>query len=127
MYYLYWLWVILIIVACWKIYVKAGQPGWKSLIPIYNIYIMLKIVGMSPWYLLALLIPIVNIIVSIIVSLNLAKVFGKSGVYGFFMLWLFSFIGMPLLAFSDAKYQPVSAAKPALAPETKPENPPATT
>lgn len=116
MYYLYWIWLIIYVVALWKIFVKAGQEGWKSLIPIYNLYLLLKIVGMSPWWLLALFVPLVNLIVSVVISLSLAKVFGKSSAYGFFMLWLLAFIGMPILGFGDAKYQaPASPpAKPAV-------------
>ncbi len=44
------LWYILLVIAGWKIFEKAGQPGWKALIPIYNVYILYKIVGMQGWW-----------------------------------------------------------------------------
>ena len=53
------------IVAQWKVFVKAGQPGWACIIPIYNTYVMLKIGGKPWWWLLLLLIPGVNLIFAI--------------------------------------------------------------
>src|SRR5678816_3398799 len=57
---------LLIIVAMWKVFTKAGQPGWASIIPIYNLYIWCKIVGRPWWWILLMLIPFVNFIVAII-------------------------------------------------------------
>lgn len=125
-YLLIWLAIIVIaIIAYWKIFVKAGEAGWKSIIPIYNLYVLLKIVGRPGWWLLLYLIPFVNIVISIIVALDLAKVFGRSGVFGFFGLWLFSLIGYLILAFGSdtykgtgggAKSTPAAATPPPAAP-----------
>lgn len=101
--------VILLIASLWKIFAKAGQPGWASLIPIYNAYILTKIVGRPGWWVLLLLIPFVNFIAGIILTVDLVKSFGKG--IGFALgLILLSVIFLPLLAFGDAKYQ---GAKPA--------------
>lgn len=96
--------IVLLIIAQWKLFTKAGEPGWKSLIPFYNLYIALKIAGMSGWWMLAFFIPVLNFIAAIIYSVNLAHVFGKSTAYGIFLLFFFSTIGTLMLAFGDAQY-----------------------
>ncbi|WP_433265212.1 DUF5684 domain-containing protein [Actinosynnema sp. CS-041913] len=101
---------VLMIAAMWKVFAKAGQPGWAAIIPFYNIYVLLKVAGRPGWWLILFIIPIVNIIMSIIVSLDVAKSFGKSGAFGFFGLWLFGIIGYPVLGFGDARYQGPAAA-----------------
>lgn len=95
---------ILAIVALWRTFQKAGRPGWAAIIPIYNIYTLVKVGGYSGWFVLLYLIPIVNIIISVVVALGVAKNFGKSGVFGFIGLWLFSLIGYLILAFGSAQY-----------------------
>ena len=87
----------------WRIYVKAGKPGWASIIPIYNILVQLEILGRPWWWLLLLFVPGVNIVISIILLLDLAKVFGKSSGFGVGLIFL-SFIFIPILALGDAKY-----------------------
>jgi len=102
---------ILFIVALWKTFTKAGQPGWAAIIPFYNVYIMLKVAGRPGWWLIWYIIPLVNIVVSLIVSLDIAKSFRKSGVFGFFGLWLFNIIGYLILGFGSATYQGPAAAQ----------------
>lgn len=97
--------LVILFVSLWRVYTKANRPGWAAIIPIYNIYVQLKIVGRPGWWLILYFIPIVNFIVQIIVALDTAKVFGKSPAFGIFGLLIFSFIGYPILAFGDAKYQ----------------------
>lgn len=101
---------VLTIIALWKVFTKAGRPGWAAIIPIYNAYILLKIAGRSGWWLLLLLIPLVNLVVAIVVSIDVAKAFGKSGVFGFFGLFVFSIIGYLILGFGGARYTGPSAA-----------------
>ena len=102
---------IIVVIGLWKLFVKADEPGWAAIIPIYNYYVILKIVGRPWWWLLLLLIPIVNLIVSIIVAIDLAKSFGKDAAYGVILLWLFSVIGYLILGFGDAEYQGPAAAQ----------------
>ncbi len=105
--------VLLVIIGGWKMFVKAGQPGWGIIIPIYNVYLMLKIAGRPGWWLILYLIPIVNFIIAIIVSLDVAKAFGKSAVFGILGLFLFAFIGVPILGFGSAVYNsPAPTAAP---------------
>ena len=96
---------LVVIIGMWKVFEKAGQPGWGALIPIYNIYLLLKIAGRPSWWLILYLIPFVNFVALIIVSLDVAKAFGKSATFGIFGLVLFSFIGYPVLGFGDATYK----------------------
>lgn len=95
---------ILMFAAQWKIYVKAGQEGWKALIPIYNIYILLKIVGKPGWWLILMLIPLVNAIYVVWTYNMLSKSFGKDE--GFTVgLVLAGVIFFPILGFGSAVYQ----------------------
>lgn len=102
---LFWLAIWIVgIVAMWKMFEKAEEPGWKSIIPFYNAYTLCRIAGRNGWWMLGLLVPFVNIVVLLIVSIDLAKHFGKSTVFGVVGLWIFSFIGMLILGYGDAKY-----------------------
>ena len=102
---------VFIIAAMWRIFTKAGKPGWAAIIPIYNLYVLLKITGRPGWWLVLFIIPFVNFIMSIILALDVAKSFGKSGVFGIFGLWIFSFVGYPILGFGSATYQGPAAAR----------------
>ena len=100
---------VLMIVALWKIFEKAGEPGWAAIIPFYNTFTLFKIAGLNPWLFLLLLIPFVNIVVGIWVALKLGATFGKSGVWSFFLLVVFSLIGWLILGFgSDSYRKPVT-------------------
>lgn len=100
---------VVVVIGLWKTFVKAGRPGWAALIPFYNIYVLLKIVGKPGWWLILFFIPLVGLIVHILVSLRLAKAFGKSDVFGIFLLWLFGPIGFLILGFGSAKYNKSAA------------------
>jgi hypothetical protein len=101
---------IIMIIALWRVFSKAGRPGWHAIIPILNTYDLVKIGGYSGWFVLLLLIPFVNVIVYIVVALGVAKNFGKSGVFGVLGLVIFSFIGWLILGFGSAKYVGAPAA-----------------
>lgn len=96
---------VLLIIDLWIIFKKAGLPGWGAIIPIYNIYLVIKVARQSGWWLFLLLIPIVNIIVSLILAFDLARAFGRSGLFGFFLLWLLPPIGLSIIAFGGSRYQ----------------------
>ncbi len=98
----------LVIASFWKIFKKAGQPGWASVIPIYNIVVLLHIVKKPIWWVILMFIPFVNIIVIIIAVHNLSKAFGKGVGFTIGMLFL-PFIFYPMLGFGKAVYQlPIS-------------------
>jgi len=100
--------ILLIIISMWKIFVKAGKPGWAAIVPIYNLIVILEIAGKPIWWFILLLIPFVNIIVLIMVLISFAKNFGKGAGFAIGMLIL-PFIFYPMLAFGDATYQPTAA------------------
>src|SRR5258707_8510753 len=102
---------LLLIVAMWKVFTKAGQPGWASIIPIYNLYVWCKIVGRPWWWILLMLIPFVNLIIAIILLIDLAKSFGKGVGFGIGLL-LLPFIFFPILGFGSAQYQGPTAGSP---------------
>tara|TARA_R110000744_G_C19340466_1_gene559406 strand:- start:1621 stop:2013 length:393 start_codon:yes stop_codon:yes gene_type:complete len=106
---LYLVFLIVILAGFWKMFAKAGQPGWAAIVPIYNAYIMCKIAGRPGWWVVLLLIPYLNLIFWIIVMLDLAKSFGKSIGFAVGMI-LLSFIFIPILGFGDAEYQGPAAA-----------------
>lgn len=95
---------LVIIAANWVVYEKAGQAGWKSLIPIYNMYVLMVISGKPGWWFLLLFVPIVGIVILLLAMLSLASRFGKSQLFGV-GIFLLPMIFLPLLAFSDARYE----------------------
>lgn len=105
-----WLGVMItVFIAYWKVFVKAGRPGWAVLVPIYNAYVFLKIAGRPGWWLLLFLIPLVNIVIGFIVTIDIAKSFGKG--VGFAMGLIFLgpiFYG--ILSFGQAEYRGPAAA-----------------
>jgi hypothetical protein len=106
--------VVFEIAAVWKVFVKAGQPGWGAIIPIYNSYLLCKIANRPGWWVILLLIPIVNIVIGIIVLNDVSKAFGHGS--GFTVgLFLLSFIFFPILGFGASQYQGASAPTPARA------------
>jgi hypothetical protein len=88
----------------WKIYEKAGKPGWAAIIPIYNIIVMLEIVGKPWWWFFLFLIPIVNLVFAIMMLHQLSLSFGKDSGFTLGLLFL-GFIFYPILAFGDSKYE----------------------
>jgi hypothetical protein len=100
---------VLMIAALWKVFSKAGQPGWAAIIPIVNTYFLCKVAGRPGWWVILMFIPIVNLIIWIIVSIDVAKNFGKGIGFGI-GLALLGFIFYPILGFGSAQYQGPSAA-----------------
>lgn len=100
--------VLISIISLWKIFTKAGKPGWAAIIPIYNIIVLLEIVNKPIWWIVLFIIPFVNIIAWILVSLALAERFGKGVGFGLGIAFL-GFIFLPLLAFSDSNLSPATA------------------
>lgn len=93
------------LVSMWKIFAKAGLAGWKSLIPFYNMYCLFKITWGNGWLFLTMIIPVLNIIMSILTTYRLAKAFHKG--IGFCLGLIFlQIIFLPILAFGSAGYDP---------------------
>lgn len=96
--------IVIAAIGMWKVFAKAGKPGWAALVPIYNVIVFLEIIGRPTWWIVLLFIPIVNLAISIITAIDLAISFGKSETFGIVGLWLFSLVGYLMLGFGDAKY-----------------------
>lgn len=94
---------ILLIVAWWRIFQKAGQPGWASLIPIYNLYILFKISMGSGWFFLLEFIPVANIIIDIILKVKLSKAFGYPGIFALGLIFLPNIFQL-ILGFDRSQY-----------------------
>ncbi|MFG6402663.1 MULTISPECIES: DUF5684 domain-containing protein [unclassified Microbacterium] len=95
---------IVIVVALWRVFEKAGFAGWLAIIPIVNVFFLVKIAGFSGWYTLLYLIPIVNIVFHIIVSLRTGKAFGHGAVFSIVLLWIFAAIGYLIIGFGSDRY-----------------------
>jgi Family of unknown function (DUF5684) len=93
--------VVLAVVGFWKLFEKAGKPGWAAIIPIYNIVVMFEIVGKPLWQLLLFLVPFANIWVAITLYVGLCKSFGRPGIGSYLLAIFFGFIYFPYLGFSD--------------------------
>jgi len=89
--------------AFYGVFKKAGQEAWAAFVPIYNIYVLMKVVGRPGWWLLLYFIPFVNLVILIIVMIDLAKSFGKGGGYAVGLIFLFWIFGM-ILGFGSAQY-----------------------
>jgi len=94
---------ILMIASMWKVYTKAGKPGWAAIIPIYNFVVLLQIVRKPLWWIVMFFIPIVNAIFLILLYIELAKSFGKSGGFAAGLIFL-GFIFFPILGFGSSVY-----------------------
>jgi len=115
LFFVLYLGIALFFIICyWKVFAKAGQPGWGVLIPIYNLYLWVKIAGKSGWWVLLYLIPLVNFVIHIIVCLEVAKAFGKSTGFAVLMIFLLP-IAMIILAFGSAVYTAPGTLPPAAA------------
>ena len=101
--------VVLVIAGFWKVFTKAGEAGWQSIIPIWNIIVLLRIVGRPWWWILLFFIPIVGIVIAIIVYIDFAKSFGKGGGFAVGLI-LLSFIFVPVLGFGSATYKGPAAS-----------------
>jgi uncharacterized protein DUF5684 len=95
---------LIVIIAMWKVFTKAGQPGWAAIIPIFNLYILCKVAGRPGWWLILMLIPFVNFIIAIILCIDIAKNFGKGAGFGIGLAFL-GVIFFPILGFGSATYQ----------------------
>ena len=97
------LFAVFMIIVQWKIYTKAGQPGWAQFIPIYGQLVFLRIIGRPWWWLLLCILVIPAIILMFMIPFDMAKSFGKSSGFGVGLL-LLPIVFYPMLAFGSATY-----------------------
>lgn len=108
---------IIAVIGLWKMYTKAGKPGWAAIIPLYNWWVWIKIIGRPTWWFWAMIaalllswIPLIGWLLTVLVAilwllgcLDMARCFGKGVGHGL-LLWLFPFILAPILGFGSARY-----------------------
>lgn len=95
--------VVVSLVGMWKVFVKAGKPGWAAIVPFYNLYCLFEMSFGNGWLFLLTFVPCANFVVAIMCYFRLAKAFGKGIGFGFGLLF-FNFIFMMILGFGDAEY-----------------------
>ena len=98
---------VLVVIGLWKVFTKAGYPGILAIIPFVNVVFLVKIAGMSGWLALLYIIPIVGFIFGIIVAIKLGERFGKGGLFSFFLLFVFPYIGYLIIGFGESRYRAV--------------------
>ena len=96
--------MIFVIICYWKVFTKAGKPGWAAIVPIYNVIVALEIAGRPWWWFFLFCIPLVGLVFAIIFVIDLAKSFGKGGGFAAGLL-LLTIIFLPILAFGSAQYE----------------------
>lgn len=96
--------LILMVAALWRVYEKAGKPGWACIIPVYNTLVLLEIVKKPWWWIFLLMIPIVNFIIGVWLTNLVSKSFGQGVGFTLGLIFL-PFIFWPLLGLGDYKCQ----------------------
>ena len=118
------IWYVIIVIANWKIFTKAGEAGWKSIIPVYNIYILYKICWKTNmfwimlacsilgtvfsalggfWSVLGSIVMIASAVISIMQNIKLSKAFGHGGGYAVGLI-LLQPIFILILGFGKSTY-----------------------
>ena len=96
--------LVIVIAGLWKTFDKANVPGWWAIIPILNLYGILKVAGRPVWWLILLLIPCIEIIIFLVVCIDVAQRFGKG--MGFAIgMWILPFVFFLILGFGSATYR----------------------
>ena len=103
--------IVLVVAGMWKAFEKAGKPGWASIVPFYNIIVMLEIAKKPLWWIVLMFIPIANIVIAIMINIEIAQKFGKGTGFGLGLAF-FGIIFWPILGFGDAQYQDFDGQNP---------------
>jgi hypothetical protein len=101
--------LILVVAGLWKAFAKAGKPGWAAIVPVYNLVVMVEISGRPLWWVVLFFVPFVNLVAAVLISIDIAKAFGKDVGFGLGLAFLGP-IFWPILGFGSAEYQGSAAA-----------------
>lgn len=110
---------VIVIVGLWRVFAKAGKPGWAAIVPIYNLVVLLEIVGKPLWWIVLFIIPIVNFVAGILVNVELAKCFGRSIFFALGLIFI-PVIFFPILGFGSSKYLGAAGASASQQPQPPP-------
>jgi len=94
---------IIALVGLWKMFTKAGKPGWAAIIPVYNVIVMIEMADRPLWWIILFFIPVANLVVSIVVMFDISRKFGR-GIGTALGLVFLNFIFFPILGFGSAQY-----------------------
>ena len=111
------------VIPYWVIFTKAGEEGWKALIPIYSTIVLLKVVGRPWWWILLFLIPLVNLVVFVIMLHGLSTSFGHGAGFTLGLIFL-SLIFLYILAFGSSTYRGPAAGQGGASMASPPPPPP---
>jgi len=95
---------IIWLVGMWKVFTKAGEPGWAALIPFYNLWVLVRIAGKPWWWFVGLFIPLANLVVLLLLCLGIARNFGQPVIFGVALFFL-PFIFYMILGFGEMRYR----------------------
>jgi hypothetical protein len=96
---------VILAIGLWPTLEKAGLPGWGALIPIYNVYLIFKLGGVSGVWILLLLIPLVNIFVLLWIAFKVSDAFGHGFLMAFIGLFLLAPLGFLIIGFGSSTYR----------------------
>jgi len=100
---------VVVFAGLWKVFEKAGEPGWAGIIPIYNLYVLVRISGNAWWWVILFFIPLLNLLATLKISIDVAGKFNKGILFGLGLTFL-SFIFYPLLGFGGYQYQDTTSS-----------------
>ena len=95
--------VVLMIASMWRVFTKAGQPGWAAIVPIYNMVVLMQVAKKPIWWVLLMFIPLVNLVILILASIAVAENFRRGVGFALGLAFL-GFIFYPILAWGDSTY-----------------------
>jgi len=95
--------VLLVIAGAWRMFDKAGKPGWTAIVPVYNLMMWAEIAGRPAWHGLLALIPAFGVVFVFMIAIDVAKSFGRSGASGAGIV-LLGFVFLPWLGFGRSTY-----------------------
>jgi hypothetical protein len=100
--------LVVTVISLWFIFKKVGKPGWVSIIPLYNLYVLVRVVGSSWWVFILLLVPYIGVLVFVFISIELAKCFGRGTLFGI-GIGLMTIFFLPIVAFDKSSYEPLNS------------------
>ncbi len=96
-------------VAKWRMFIKCKQPGLASIVPVWDVVVVLRIVGRPAWHILYFLIPVFNLYFGVRLLIEIAQSFGKRSIVDYILVVVFNlfYVLNLALAYNEMYYGPV--------------------